>query len=148
MRAGAHCPVGSEWFLPGREPARVCDWHTEDGVVLPSPYADWASKTRLAVVSGEPSVARPAGDTASAGFRITSPAAGDVFRFVPGVPARYATVGLRAAGAPRVTPISWYLDGRMVAGTRLPLVPGRHRIRAAAGSLRDEVEFEVKAPQR
>jgi len=148
MRAGAHCPVGTEWFLPGREPTQVCDWHGEAGLTLPAPYADWASKTRLAVVGDERSAARPAGDSASLGFRITSPAAGDVFRFVPGVPARYATVGLRASGAPRASSIAWYLDGRMVTGTRLPLVPGRHRIRAAAGTLRDEIEFEVMAPDR
>lgn len=147
MRAGATCPVGSEWFLPGREPTQVCDWHSGNGVTLPAQYADWASKTRLAAVSGERSAAHPAGDTASAGFRITSPAAGDVFRFVPGVPARYATIGLRAAGAPRATAVAWYLDDRKISGARLPLVPGRHRIRAAAGNLRDEVEFEVKAPE-
>ena len=52
-------------------------------------------------------------------------------------------MGLRAAGASRATPVRWFLDGQPVAGGRLPLVPGRHRVRAEAGKLRDEVTIEV-----
>jgi penicillin-binding protein 1C len=150
LRAGAHCPISTEWFLPGTAPALLCDWHdAAGGVTLPAQYADWAGQARLAAVTGERSAARPVpaagADTASvsAGFRITSPAAGDVFRFVPGVPADYTTIGLRAAGAPRSMRIRWIVDGRPVPGSRLALVPGRHRVRAEAGSLTDEVVIEV-----
>jgi penicillin-binding protein 1C len=147
LRAGPHCPVTTEWFLAGTAPPRYCDWHGENGAVtLPARYADWAEHARLAAVIGERSAARPAADTVGSLFRITSPAAGDVFRFVPGVPAEYATVGLRAAGASRAGPVRWFVDGRPVPSVRLPLRPGRHRVRAEAGSLHDEVEIEVIGP--
>jgi penicillin-binding protein 1C len=148
LRAGPHCPVSTEWFLAGTAPSGFCDWHGENGAVtLPARYADWAEHARLAAVIGERSAARPAADTVPSPFRITSPAAGDVFRFVPGVPAEYATVGLRAAGASRSGPVRWFVDGRPVPGARLPLLPGRHRVRAEAGSLRDEVTIEVIGPR-
>ena len=147
LRAGPHCPASTEWFLPGTVPAHDCDWHdAAGGVILPARYADWAGQARLAAVSGERSAARPAADSVASAFRITSPADGDVFRFVPGVPQTYATIGLRTAGAPGAgaARVSWSVDGRPVRGGRLPLVPGRHRVRADAGSLHDEVVIEVK----
>ncbi len=143
LRAGAHCPVSTEWFLPGTAPEKECDWHTGDGVTLPPRYAEWAATARLAAVAGDRSASRPAGDSVVTGFHIISPAAGDVFRFVPGVDPRYATIGLRSAGAPRGAKVRWFLDGRAVAGSRLPLVAGKHRLRAAVGNDRDEVAFEV-----
>ncbi|HEU5218604.1 MAG TPA: penicillin-binding protein 1C [Gemmatimonadales bacterium] len=143
LRAGAHCPVSSEWFLPGTAPADTCDWHTGGGLTLPTQYADWAQQARVIGVTGERAPARPAADSASARFHITSPAAGDVYRFVPGVDPRYATVGLRAVGVPRAGRIRWWVDGHAVAGSRLPLVPGKHRVRAGAGKLQDEVTIEV-----
>jgi hypothetical protein len=57
---------------------------------------------------------------------------------------RYSTIGLRAAGAPRDASVRWTVDGKALNGTRLPLVPGRHVVRADAGALRDEVVIEVK----
>jgi penicillin-binding protein 1C len=145
LRAGAFCPVSSEWFLPGHSPGDDCDWHSAQGLTLPIRYADWAQQARVvaAGVTGERSAARVSGDTASARFRITSPAAGDVYRFVPGVESRYATIGLRAVGASGAARIRWFVDGRAVAGSRFPLVPGKHRVRAAAGRQSDEVEIEV-----
>jgi hypothetical protein len=62
---------------------------------------------------------------------------------VPGVDPRYATVGLRAVGAPRLAPVRWRVDGIAVPGNRLALVPGKHRVRAVAGKLWDEVNIEV-----
>ena len=88
-------------------------------------------------------LAIPVDNLAAARFHITSPAPGDVYRFVPGVDPRYSTVGLRAVGAPSATRIQWWVDGRAVVGNRLPLVAGRHRVRAAAGHLRDEVTIDV-----
>lgn len=147
MRAGPYCSIATEWFLPGTGPGPLCDWHPVAGRLrLPPQYADWASQAQLAAVSGSRSAARPAGsaDSATSGFHITSPASGDVFRFVPGVDPRYSTIGLRWAGAPASTRIRWTVDGKALRGTRLPLVPGRHVVRAAAGALRDEVVIEVK----
>jgi len=147
MRAGPHCPTATEWFLPGSSPSGVCDWHTEAGrLTLPPQYADWASQTHLAAVTGSRSAAlsATATDTATSAFHITSPASGDVFRFVPGVDPRYSTIGLRSAGAPPSARIQWTVDGKLLLSTRLPLVPGRHVVRAATGGLRDEVVIEVK----
>ena len=147
MPAGPYCPTATEWFLPGSSPGAVCDWHAADGrVTLPPQYADWASQTRLAAVAGSRSAARSAVDTASSAFHITSPASGDVFRFVPGVDPRYSTIGLRSAGAPPRATIRWTVDGKPLRSTRLPLIPGRHVVRAAAGALRDEVVIDVKGP--
>jgi penicillin-binding protein 1C len=145
MRAGAHCPVSSEWFLPGHSPGDRCDWHDANGLTLPAQYADWAQQARVVTAgnTGERSPARASGDSASGRFRITSPAGGDVYRFVPGVDPRYATIGLRAVGAPSAARIRWYVDGRELSGNRLPLLPGTHRVRASTGALRDEVVIEV-----
>ncbi len=143
LRAGAQCPGSSEWFLPGSATLDTCDWHTAGGLVLPARYADWAQQARVLGVTTERSPARSGVDTAAARFHITSPTAGDVYRFVPGVDPRYATVGLRAVGAPHATRITWWVDGRAVVGSRLSLMPGRHRVRAGAGTLQDEVVIEV-----
>jgi penicillin-binding protein 1C len=145
----ARCPLTTEWFLPGTVPAQTCDWHdAQGGLSLPAEFADWAGTIQLAAVSGTRSAARPGapltGDSAASAFHITSPSSGDIFRFVPGVDPRYATIGLRAAGAPRAARITWTVDGRRLTTTRLQLVPGRHRIGAAAGNLRDEILIEVR----
>jgi penicillin-binding protein 1C len=145
LSAGPQCPVATEWFLPGTLPAHQCDWHDRHGgLSLPPQFADWAGTTQLASVTGIRSAARSAEDTATSQFHITSPAPGDVFRFVPGVDPRYATIGLRAAGAPRTERIRWSVDGTPVRGTRLRLVPGRHVVRAAAGNRSAEAIIEVK----
>jgi len=150
MLAVPGCPSATEWFFAGTQPTRACDWHdAKGGVTLPAEFADWAGSSRLAAVSGGRSAARPAAvaDSVSSGFHITAPAAGDVFRFVPGVDPRYATIGLRAAGGPRGARVSWSVDGGMLPGSRLPLVPGRHVVSAIAGSLRDTVVIDVKGPE-
>jgi penicillin-binding protein 1C len=144
LRAGPRCPVSTEWFLPGTAPDHECDWHQPGGLALPAQYADWAASARRALVVGEHSAARAAPDSALAGFRITTPVTGDVLRFVPGVDPRYATIGLRAAGGGvRPAEVRWFVDGRRLEGARFRLVAGRHRIRAAAGRLGDEVVVEV-----
>jgi penicillin-binding protein 1C len=145
----ARCPLTTEWFLPGTSPTQTCDWHdAHGGLSLPAEYADWAGSTHLAAVSGARSAARPGtpapGDGGSSRFHITSPSSGDVFRFVPGVEPRYATIGLRVAGAPRAARITWTVDGHRLTATRLHLVPGRHTVGATTGHLRDEVVIEVK----
>jgi penicillin-binding protein 1C len=42
LRAVPGCPSMIEWFLPGTEPTRPCDWHRDGRVVLPAEYAEWA----------------------------------------------------------------------------------------------------------
>lgn len=148
MRAGAYCPVSTEWFLPGASVGDQCTWHTPEGLVLPAQYADWAQQARVVGTTSEHSPSRRAADTAPARFRITAPAAGDVYRFVPGVDPRYSTLGLRAVGAPAAAVVRWSVDGKPVRGARLPLVPGKHRVRASAGSFQDEVVIEVVGPAR
>lgn len=148
-RAGPSCPVSTEWFADGTAPGHTCDWHSPSGLSLPVEFHDWAQQTRLAVVAGDRSATRAAAprvaapDSASRRFRIISPAAGDVYRFVPGVDPRYATIGLRAAGPRGAAPVRWYVDDRPIAGSRLPLRPGKHRIRAVAGGWQDELTIEV-----
>ncbi len=85
----------------------------------------------------------PAAPTAR--LTITSPQHGDHYQIPPGVEGRYATIPFRAAGVPAGAPLRWLLDGRPVAAGRWTLVPGRHRVRAVAGALSDEVEITVAA---
>jgi len=141
LRAGAYCPPSTEWLLPGAAELHECDWHRSDGVRLPPQYSDWAATVRMAGTAGDHSPRRAAADTGSGGFRITSPAAGDVYRFVPGVDRRYASIGLRASGG--AGPVRWWVDDAPIRNGRLPLVPGKHRIRARSGGASAEVVIDV-----
>jgi len=144
--AGADCPGVTEWFLPGTAPDQACDWHRPDGLALPIEYAEWiatvgtphARPTAAAAV--DVAAVRPEPD----GFRIISPRDGDRYGVPPGTDARYATIALRAAGAPAGEPVRWYVDGAPVPGGRWAITPGRHVIRAQAPSgLADRVEIVV-----
>jgi penicillin-binding protein 1C len=141
MRPGPYCPTLPEYFVPGTEPERACDWHTPDGVVFPPAYAEWvAVGAPVQPVAGQlPRVPAPAGGHT---FAITSPADGDHYRVPPGVEGRYATIALRAAGSPH--PVRWYVDDQPVGHPRWPLLPGRHRIRATTGTSSDEVTITVE----
>ena len=57
-------------------------------------------RAEAAGVEAYPTAAPPA-----AGFRIVSPLEGDRYQVPPGVEARYATIALRAAGAPGDAPV-------------------------------------------
>ncbi|HMV31501.1 MAG TPA: hypothetical protein PKA50_05210, partial [Gemmatimonadales bacterium] len=81
----------------------------------------------------------------TARLTITSPQHGDHYQIPPGVEGRYATIALRAAGAPAGAPVRWMLDGHPVTAGRWTLVPGRHRVRAISGGMTDEVEITVSA---
>ncbi|HEU5170767.1 MAG TPA: penicillin-binding protein 1C [Gemmatimonadales bacterium] len=146
------CPAMTEWVPAGREPDQRCDWHTDRGVVLPVEYQEWAradgetAGRRDGQAVGHPNgqapnvAARPAGEPAS--LTILSPREGDRYRRPPGVPARYATVALRAAGGS--ADVRWFVDGRQVRGGRWALQRGRHVVRAEGGSgERDEVRIVV-----
>jgi len=139
MRAGAGCAaaVTEEWFLPGSEPARECDWHRAGGAVAYA--AAPAAQARPSAAEGRAEAYR------AAGFRIVSPLQGDRYQVPPGVEARYATIALRAAGAPGDAPVRWWVDGAPTRSARWQLRPGRHSIRAVAASGRVAgVTVEVK----
>jgi hypothetical protein len=128
----------TEWVQPGRAPAARCDWHTEDGVRLPTEYAEWADGRLEQHTVAAPARAAAARPTR---LRIVSPLDGDRYRIPPGVPARYATLPLRAAAAGSVR---WFVDSREVKGGRWGLVPGAHVVRAETGTgERMEVRIDV-----
>ncbi|HEU4584579.1 MAG TPA: hypothetical protein VFR95_02470, partial [Gemmatimonadaceae bacterium] len=83
------------------------------------------SASRVSIAHGD----EPA-DAPSAGFRIDSPRDGDRYQVPPGVDPRFSTVALRAAGARDPASIRWSVDGSAYRGSRLPLTPGEHVIRA------------------
>ena len=149
LRATPECPGMLEWFVPGTEPARPCDWHRGGGVHLPAEYAEWAEQTgtrpdvEQAAQQEAPvkvSTLWPAGREP---LRILSPQDGDKYRIPPGVEARYATIALRAAGGAGA--IRWWIDGRPASTTRWQLAPGTHVIRAVTASGdSDEVRIAVE----
>jgi len=142
MRAAPDCPAETEWFVPGTEPVRRCDWHVAGAVALPAEYAEWAAETEPAVPAGAPATAAAPRDNDR--FQIVSPLDGDRYRVPPGADPRYATIALRAAGPG--TPVErWYVDGTRFIGARWTLVPGTHRIRAlGAGGQRAEISITVE----
>jgi hypothetical protein len=111
-------------------------------VALPPAYAEWAARSVTGNAVAAAGTVRASGDPAVAGFRITSPRNGDKLRFVPGVDRAYATVALRAAGAP-AQDLKWFVDGKAFAGSRWPIEPGVHRLRAVSPLGSDEVAVEV-----
>jgi membrane carboxypeptidase/penicillin-binding protein PbpC len=56
LRATARCPSAVEWFAPGSEPTRSCDWHQNGALVLPAAYAEWAQER---IDQGQEPAARP-----------------------------------------------------------------------------------------
>ncbi|HMA38588.1 MAG TPA: penicillin-binding transpeptidase domain-containing protein, partial [Gemmatimonadales bacterium] len=126
LLAGPDCPPMTEWFVPGTEPTRPCDWHRDGRIVLPAEYAEWAagaqgaSPVTAAVASAEPDR-----------FRILSPQDGDRYTVPVGGDPRYATIALRAAGGESDdSRVRWLVDGREWHEARWRLVPGRHTVRA------------------
>jgi penicillin-binding protein 1C len=134
LRAGPDCPPMTEWFIPGSEPVRDCDWHQGRRVVLPAEYAEWAHAPPE----------RPQGRATPAPLRILSPRDGDRYAFPIGVDPRFATIGLRATGGDGSV-VRWFVDGREWREPRWRLVPGPHTIRAVtARGESDEVRIEVR----
>src|SRR6266581_2965886 len=43
LLATPDCPGMDEWFLPGTEPTRACDWHQSGRIAWPVEYAEWAT---------------------------------------------------------------------------------------------------------
>jgi penicillin-binding protein 1C len=131
LRATPDCPQMVEWFVPGTEPDRDCDWHRGGNVVLPAEYAEWQSDAR--------------GEANPTGFRITSPQDGDSYGVPVGVDGRYATLALRAAGGGSELGVRWFVDGREARDSRWQLTPGTHTIRAETPrGERAEVHIEVQ----
>src|SRR5438876_8463076 len=115
LRATPECPGMVEWFVPGTEPARPCDWHRGASVHLPPEYAEWAEQTVAAPWAADAG-AFAGGSADREPLHILSPQDGAKYRIPPGVEARYATIALRAAGGAGA--IRWGVDGRLAATTR------------------------------
>lgn len=148
------CADLDEWFLPGTQPNRVCDWHQggAGAVVWPAEYVEWAEQHGAA--AGEATVGEATVGTATVGktsvqpvasqFQIVSPRSGDRYEIPPGIDRRYATIALRAATNPADGPVRWFVDGRQLSQPRWLLVPGSHVVRAVAASgATDEVLIAV-----
>lgn len=145
LLATPDCPGMDEWFLPGTEPTRACDWHQGGRIAWPAEYAEWGAGQSDGPTVG---LIMPNGQTVRLSdrptFRILSPQDGDRYSLPVGVDPRYATLALRAAGGSGVG-VRWFVDGRPFAGERWPLTPGRHAIRAeTTGGERDEVRIDVR----
>jgi membrane carboxypeptidase/penicillin-binding protein PbpC len=85
-----------------------------------------------------------ADDSASGGFRISSPRDGDVYQVPPGVESRYATLALRAAGAGAEGRLRWTINGQPYTQRRWGLEPGRFTFVARTpGGTVDSVRIEV-----
>jgi hypothetical protein len=136
LLAWERCPTATEWVPAGDVPAAVCDWHLADGVRLPAEYADWEGAAQPA---WRPMPAAQSGGATTA-LRIVSPREGDRYRVPPGVPARYATLPLRATAS---APVRWYVDGAALRGSRWILAPGSHRVEARTARERDAVRIDV-----
>jgi len=148
LLATPDCPGMDEWFLPGTEPTRACDWHQSGRIAWPAEYAEWARQDPASLISSgstDPG-AKPRGSQEPAPFRILSPQDGDRYALPVGVDPRYATLALRAAGGSGGgAGVRWFVDGRPFTGERWPLAPGRHAIRAETPrGERDEVRIDVR----
>lgn len=142
LRAGPFCPHKVEWFVPGTEPDRQCDWHRGDGVVLPAMYDEWSQQASLAAGTHVAKGPRPGSDAGP--FRITSPASGDRYQVPPGVEARYATLALRTAGGNGKGRVQWTVNGEPYADSRWALRLGTNTFVARSpGGERDSVTVEV-----
>jgi hypothetical protein len=139
--AGPSCPRVTEWFAPGSIPHEECDWHHDGVLTLPALYAEWAAQAAASsatpLAGGErrtlsANSARTREDARDR-FHIVSPRDGDRYSIPAGVPSRYATVALLAAGAESGRSIAWTIDGQRARGSRLELQPGAHVIRAETG---------------
>lgn len=126
LLAGPDCPPMTEWFVPGTEPTRPCDWHRDGRIALPAEYAEWAAGAH-----GASPVTAAVTSTGPDRFRIVSPQDGDRYTIPVGGDPRYATIALRAAGgASDGSGVRWRVDGREWHEARWRLVPGRHTLRA------------------
>jgi penicillin-binding protein 1C len=143
------CPSRSEWFAPGTAPTAHDDWHRNGRVTLPAEYAEWRSQGGDAMLAAAGDSARSAAPSLAGAahaphFRISSPQDGDRYEVPPGVDARYATIALRVEGADARS-VRWFVDGRETSAHRLPLVAGRHVIRASASATQsDEVHVTIE----
>ncbi len=144
--AGVECPGALEWFLPGTVPVATCDWHPGHGaVVLPQEYAEWAASSAAGRVAMHQAVTSARLAAPAAQLRIVTPLDGDRYAIPPETDPRYATLALRAVGAPEDEPLAWYVDGRRVASERWALRPGAHVVRVVGASGRfAEARIDVR----
>jgi penicillin-binding protein 1C len=146
------CPGTREWFVPGTAPTERDTWVRGGRVMLPAQYAAWTTQAGARfessaedelVAMDEIAVPLREDEPTPRGFRIVSPADGDVYRMPPGVPNDYATLALRAAGERGV--VRWFINGAPFAESRWRLRSGAHTIRAvAANGAVSEVRIRVE----
>ena len=155
LLATRECPGVREWFAAGTVPVARDSWVRDGRVRLPEEYAAWVADAGQGfAIDHDPDwvdprdrvdqgpIFEPARDQPP-GFRITSPADGDVYRMPPGVPRDYVTLALRAAGEAGV--VRWFIDGAPHEALRWELRLGAHVIRAVAASGRvNEVRIRVE----
>lgn len=157
LLATPSCPGLQEWFIAGTAPTQRDDWVGGGRVRLPAEYAEWSASAPRGYVLGDDEAmweAVPAEDRLDSleaqraraepvGFRVVSPADGDVLRVPPGVPPRYATIALKAVGAEG--DVQWFVNGRAFQGSRWPLEVGEYVIQAVgADGVRAEARVTVK----
>jgi penicillin-binding protein 1C len=158
MLATRECPATPEWFIAGTAPTSRDTWVRDGRARLPAEFAGWVAQAgraydlEAAEVEVDPDAPLPPevevpreGPLPPAGFRITSPADGDVYRLPPGVPLEYATVAFRASG--ESGPVSWFVNGSPYTASRWALRAGTHVIRAVARSgTTSEITIRVSSP--
>ena len=127
----ADAPV---WLADGCNDAAIVELADEDAVRAVRPdFAALREVPRMAVVT-----ARGDRETIASKARHVI----ELWERSPGVDPRYATIALRSAGSRSPGSVSWWVDGRAWRGSRLPLTPGEHLIRART-SRGDSAEVRI-----
>ena len=138
LRPSTSCPnVTTEWVRTDA-PVAFCSWHRRDSIDWPAEYRTWASSLE------HPHPARPSAAPASriAAVHVTSPPNGATYLIDPTLRMAYQSLRLRAAAD---TPVTWQVNGELVASTEWPLRVGKHTITAIdREGRRDSVEITVK----
>ncbi|MBV8519148.1 MAG: penicillin-binding protein 1C [Acidobacteria bacterium] len=137
LRPSPYCPAVRKEWLPSEQPARFCAWHHADGAIdWPGEYRAWNRAAQPALAARGETVHR------AETLRIANPPDGATYLIDPTLRAPFQSLRLRAIATSRV---AWQVDGRRVASTEWPLVPGRHEITAVDAEGRsDRVRIFVK----
>ena len=163
--AGPGCTsTKTEYFAPGTEPLEECPFHVDvkldarNGLLagplcpasqtvhkpmlaLPEVYETWARRQRLEIAPTRESPLCPTTAPRAPKIAITEPRASSRYLFDPDTPRELSTVHLAATVVPATEEIVWLVDGSPIAQVgwphevRVPLLPGRHTIKASFAHL-------------
>ena len=121
MARGEHCPdTRDEWFPKGKAERPACDWHTPEGLRLPTEYGAWAAENRLPVRT-------------DGGVSIVSPTMGATYWIEADRAVDDQAIPLRVNG-PSGREAVWEVDGTRVAVVSAPYsarwvpTPGDHDV--------------------